>query len=161
MFDAHEKSDAQNNHNTLRGCHPKKKRAIVFFRFLHHLPLFVPLFFFRSKPQNDIFDAKNCANNDLSCHFLFFHHLTLFLIKRPCLSEKTLFSSTFFLFTGPLHSTWHNCCTGHSGVMTGMMRAIRQTGTGPRPMHSGPCCGTLPLPLPVALRGVGSVVLCL
>ena len=53
-------------------------------------------------------------------------------------------------------------------MMIGMMRVIRQTGTGPRPMHSDPCSGTLPFPLtlPFALRcgrggGVGVGVLCL
>ena len=28
-----------------------------------------------------------------------------------------------------------------------LMRTIRQTGNWPRPMHSGPCCAALPLPL--------------
>ena len=51
-------------------------------------------------------------------------------------------------------------------MMIGMMRVIRQTGSGPRPMHSDPCSGTLSLPLPLALRcgagvGVGGVVVCL
>ena len=55
-------------------------------------------------------------------------------------------------------------------MMTGMMREIRQTQNGPRPMHSDPCSGSLPLPLPLpfAFRclggggvGVGGVVLCL
>ena len=41
-------------------------------------------------------------------------------------------------------------------MMTGMTRVIRQTGNGPRPMHSDPCSGTLPLPFALRCgRGVG------
>ena len=124
----------------------RKKRNLFFF-LSPFFPSFHPCF--RSKRQNDILDQK----------------------KGPFSIEKfSFFINIFLFFTGPLQSKWHNACTGHTWMMTGMMRVSRQTGNGPRPMHSDPCSGSLPLPLPLpfALRcgrgggvGVGCVVLCL
>ena len=41
--------------------------------------------------------------------------------------------------TGPVHSKWHEACKGTPGQNSFcVMRRFRQTGNGPRPMHSGP-----------------------
>ena len=79
----------------------------------------------------------------------------LFYQKAPFFDQKFsfFFINMFPFFTGRLHSEWHDTCTGHTWMMTGMMRVIRQTGNGPRPMHSDACSGTLPLPLPLRCGG--------
>ena len=93
-----------------------------------------------------------------------FYLLTFFLIKRPFLSifpflhQHFSFSQAHFIQSG----TTHDASDSPNGEWA-------------KAMHSGPCCGTLPFPLPLASRcgrgvgcggcggagGVGGVLLCL
>ena len=102
------------------------------------------------------------------CHFLtFFFSFDFFFIKRHFFEINIIiiFFINIFSFS---QAHFVQSCTTHDA-------SDSPNGEWAKAMHSFPCCGTLPFPLPLALRcgrgggcggvggagGVGCVVLCL
>ena len=97
-------------------CNLRTITNVFFFGENHH-GREMSFFFFATQPATDATTQQQQQAHTIP------HH-----------TKHIILSSTD---TGPLHSKWHEACTGIPRLSFCMMRAIRQSANGPRPTQSG------------------------